>query len=430
MIYDTRASPFLVLDAPFTRWEAVKFAFFLPLLPLKIIVILIAALAVGVLNAAAVGNCDLDQPLPRWRRLGVELSSRLCTRTILAAAGFYRPRVKGREHLKQGLEQGAVVVANHVSYADAFAVVAAFCPCGITLEFTKSIPLLGPGIRALQNIYVSSDGASEAGGAARAVAERAERSAEFGVPVIVFPEGTLSDGKGLLKFKTGAFAAGRPVVPLVIRYPPSRLPLIPRGLLFGGAFDSSFSPAWGIVPMPFHLLRMLTQAYNPLELEFLPVYRPSAAERNNPQLYAQNVRLLMARALPGVAGGVDGGKGGRLYDKDDRTTMMALERAGVRTSWDGTRVEIDATVPTADPAALGADGRIDLGPHLAALAAEAEAKRARRAQREAGAAAMASAAKLAAEASKVGGAGGKGGAGGGGGSGSSSSVATTTKKAA
>jgi 1-acyl-sn-glycerol-3-phosphate acyltransferase len=430
MIYDTRASPFLVLDAPFTRWEAVKFCFFLPLLPLKLAVCCFFALLVGVLNAFCVGSCDLDQPLPRWRRLGVVLSSRLCTRAILAAAGFYRPRVKGREHLQQGLQQGAVVVANHVSYADAFAVVAAFCPCGITLEFTKSIPLLGPGIRALQNIYVSSDGASEAGGAARAVAERAARSGEFDVPVIVFPEGTLSDGKGLLKFKTGAFAAGRPVVPLVIRYPPSRLPLIPRGFLFRGAFDSSFSPAWGIVPMPFHLLRMLTQAYNPLELEFLPVYRPSAAERNNPQLYAQNVRLLMARALPGVPGGVDGGTGGRLYDRDDRTTMMALERAGVRTSWDGTRVEIDPSVPTADPSALGADGRIDLGLHLAALAAEAEAKRARRAQREAGAAAM----KAVAAKAVAGGAGGRGagggGAGGGGGSGSSGSATTTTKKVA
>lgn len=184
--------------------------------------------------------------------------------------------------------------------------------------------------------------------------------------------------------------------------------------------------------MPFHLLRMLTQAYNPLELEFLPVYRPSAAERNNPQLYAQNVRLLMARALPPVPGGVDGGKGGKLYDRDDRTTMMALERAGVRTSWDGTRVEIDPSVPTADPSALGADGRIDLGPHLAALAAEAEAKRARRAQREAGAAAMKAVAASGAGGKGAGGGGGGGAAGGGGGGsgGSSGSATTTTKKVA
>jgi 1-acyl-sn-glycerol-3-phosphate acyltransferase len=384
MIYDTLNSPFLELNAPFTLLELLKLLFVLPLLPLKIAVVLTASLAVGVLNALATNGCDLDHPLPRWRRRLVELSSQTCTSIILAAAGFYWPRVKGLQHLKKGLEEGAIVCSNHVSYADAFAVVGAFCPCGITLEFTKTIPLLGPGIRALQNIYVASDGTSEGGGAARAIAERAARSGEFGVPVIVFPEGTLSDGRGLLKFKTGAFATGRPVVPLVLRY---RL--------------RPFSPAWGIVPMPFHILRMLTQPRNVLEMEFLPVYHPSPAERNNPQLYAQNVRLLMARALPATPGGVDNGQGGRLYDHDDRTTMMALERAGVRTSWDSRRIEIDETVTTADPSALRSDGTIDLGPHLAALAAEAEAKRARRAQREAGAAAMAAAKAAAEVAAKV-----------------------------
>jgi len=387
MIYDTRASPFLVLDAPFTRWERVKFVCMLPLLPLKLAVILFFALAVGVLNAFFTGACDLSKPLPRWRRRGVAASSRMCTGAILATAGFLRPRVKGRDHLRQGLRDGAVVVANHVSYADAFAVVAAFCPCGITLEYTKTIPLLGPGIRALQNIYVSNDGASEQGGAARAVGDRAERSAEFDVPVIVFPEGTLSDGKGLLRFKTGAFAAGRPVVPLVMRYGRGRAAASAAPGPLGGALDASFSPAWGIVPMPFHLLRMLTQLFNPLEMEFLPVYRPSDAERASPRLYAESVRLLMARALPGVPGGVDGGRGGRLYDLDDRMSMMALERAGVRPTWDGRAVEVDASVPTADAAALGADGKIDLGPHLAALAAEAEAKRLRRGQGGAAAAA-------------------------------------------
>jgi lysophosphatidylcholine acyltransferase / lyso-PAF acetyltransferase len=406
MIYDTRQSPFIVLSDPFTRWELAKFIFLLPLLPIKLTIILFFALAVGVVNAFFTGSCDLTKPLPRWRRWGVAASSRLCTGSILRCAGFLWPRVKGREHLAQGLKEGAVVVANHVSYADAFAVVAAFCPCGITLEFTKAIPLLGPGIRALQNIYVSSDGASEQGGAARAVADRAERSAEFGVPVIVFPEGTLSDGKGLLKFKTGAFAAGRPVVPLVMRY--GRRPHPRRSALFGGALDASFSPAWGIVPMPFHLLRMLTQVFNPLEMEFLPVYRPSDAERAAPRLYAENVRLLMARALPPAPGGVDGGKGGRLYDLDDRTTMMALERAGVRPTWDGKGVRVDARVPTADPSALGADGKIDLGPHLAALAAEAEAKRLRRAQRDASAAAAKAGADVVAAAGAAAAAGGAG----------------------
>jgi hypothetical protein len=41
-------------------------------------------------------------------------------------------------------------VFNHVSYCDAFAIVWALCPAGLTFAFTKEIPLLGRGINALQ----------------------------------------------------------------------------------------------------------------------------------------------------------------------------------------------------------------------------------------------------------------------------------------
>ena len=37
-------------------------------------------------------------------------------------------------------------------------------------------------------------------------------------PFVVAPEGTLSHGRCLLTFKTGAFVAGLPVVPILYRY--------------------------------------------------------------------------------------------------------------------------------------------------------------------------------------------------------------------
>jgi lysophosphatidylcholine acyltransferase/lyso-PAF acetyltransferase len=52
----------------------------------------------------------------------------------------------------------------------------------------------------------------------------------------VAPEGTLSNGRCLLTFKTGAFVAGTPVVPILLRY---RL--------------KPHNPAWTIVnPMWWH----------------------------------------------------------------------------------------------------------------------------------------------------------------------------------
>lgn len=43
------------------------------------------------------------------------------------------------------------------SCADAFVVVWAFCAAGVTFEFSRNLPILGYGVRALQNLYVPSD---------------------------------------------------------------------------------------------------------------------------------------------------------------------------------------------------------------------------------------------------------------------------------
>merc|ERR1712110_1089287 len=37
-------------------------------------------------------------------------------------------------------------------------------------------------------------------------------------PLLVFPEGTTSNGKGLLEFRKGAFVAGKPIRPVLIKY--------------------------------------------------------------------------------------------------------------------------------------------------------------------------------------------------------------------
>jgi len=39
-------------------------------------------------------------------------------------------------------------------HADAFVVVWAFCFAGLTFHFTKDLPVLGYGVRALQNLYL------------------------------------------------------------------------------------------------------------------------------------------------------------------------------------------------------------------------------------------------------------------------------------
>ena len=102
--------------------------------------------------------------------------------------------------------------------------------------------------------------------------------------LLIFPEGTTTNGDGLLSFRSGAFRPGRPVQPACVRYP--------RG---AGAADPSWvsdGPAFAGVASA--LMRTLA---NRAVVTFLPPYFPSAAERADPELYAANVQAAIAAAL-------------------------------------------------------------------------------------------------------------------------------------
>ncbi|GBF97219.1 lysophosphatidylcholine acyltransferase [Raphidocelis subcapitata] len=331
VLYDTYNSPFIELQTPLTAWEIVKIVIMLPTIPFRILFIACCVFGVAVCNTIAIWGCDLERPLPRWRRRLVELSSQGFCGAIMRGAGFWCPRVKGLEHWEEGKRAGAIGVFNHVSYIDAFAIVWALCPAGLTFEFTRHIPVLGRGIMALQNIYLPK---KAAGGSMVEALRR--RSATPGMPpFVIAPEGTLSQGRCLLTFKTGAFVPGLPVVPVLFRY---KL--------------TGHNPGWGVINPKLHLLRLMCQLYNHVTVECLPVYHPSPEEEEDPQLYAANVRRLMAAAL-----------GVPMVDQD-RAISQALEAARVRPSLDGRRV-------VAPPGVLDAEGRVDLGPWLA----KQEAKR-------------------------------------------------------
>ena len=73
---------------------------------------------------------------------------------------------------------------------------------------------------------------------------------------IIAPEGTTKHRHCLLTFARGAFAAGQPVMPVLLKYR-----------------SAHFNLGWGIVYTPWHFFRMCQQYINHLEL--LPVYKPS-----------------------------------------------------------------------------------------------------------------------------------------------------------
>eukprot|EP00002_Diphylleia_rotans_P023161 TRINITY_DN4551_c0_g4_i3.p1 TRINITY_DN4551_c0_g4~~TRINITY_DN4551_c0_g4_i3.p1 ORF type:complete len:190 (+),score=30.54 TRINITY_DN4551_c0_g4_i3:611-1180(+) len=97
-------------------------------------------------------------------------------------------------------------------------------------------------------------------------------------PIVIFPEGTTSNGKALIQFRKGAFLGGVPVTPIILKY----------------SFSTT-NPSDVCTNLGPHVIRMILEPSNHLEVTFLPTYYPSEQEREDPILYTANVRSEMAR---------------------------------------------------------------------------------------------------------------------------------------
>ncbi len=141
---------------------------------------------------------------------------RLWCRTVLALSGC-DVRTEGREHL---IGSGpAVLVANHSSYVDVVALLAAL-PADFRFVAKRELlhtPLVGSVIRKTGHLTVER----AAGSQSVADAKRVTAALRSGASVLVFPEGTFVRTPGLLPFRLGAFKSavetGCPVIPITIR---------------------------------------------------------------------------------------------------------------------------------------------------------------------------------------------------------------------
>jgi lyso-ornithine lipid O-acyltransferase len=114
-------------------------------------------------------------------------------------------------------ERGAVI-SNHLSYLD-IVVYAAVHPCVfVSKAEIKSWPVVGWMTTMSGTVYVERGH----GGSAMKAREGMQAAVDAGLPVVFFPEGTTSNGSGLLKFHSGLLAqaidGGAPVTAACIRY--------------------------------------------------------------------------------------------------------------------------------------------------------------------------------------------------------------------
>ncbi|KAJ1529498.1 hypothetical protein ONE63_006271 [Megalurothrips usitatus] len=266
-----------------STYDKIKTALFtvtvLPLRVVAIAVLLVLAWLLAYIGLIGVTEEDLrTKPMTGWRK---DTRSALCflMRGLFAAGGFHRVHVKGRQ---AGAKEAPVLaVAPHSSYFDALPVVCLGAPSVVAKGETGYLPFFGKLINYTQPVYVWREDPNSRQKSIKEIVQRATSPLDW-PQVLIFPEGTCTNRSCLITFKHGAFYPGVPIQPVCIRYP-NKLDTVTWTWEGPGALKL--------------LWMTLTQPHSSCEIEFLPVYVPSEEEKNNPKLYAENVRHLMAKAL-------------------------------------------------------------------------------------------------------------------------------------
>ncbi|XP_056298348.1 lysophospholipid acyltransferase LPCAT4 isoform X2 [Pseudoliparis swirei] len=231
------------------------------------------------LRLAGLSEEDRARPVEGWRRWLLHPVMKLLSRSVFFFLGFLWVEVKGRRaDLK---EAPVLVVAPHSTYLDMVVLVPTELPTVVSRSENTGLPIIGALLEFNQSVMVSR---TDPESRKKAVAQVTERLTSDGYwpQMLMFPEGTTTNGRALIKFKPGAFLAGLPIQPVLLRYP-NKLDTV-RWTHEGTSWKEA-------------LWHTASQLYTNVTVEFLPVYTPSQEEKDDPGLYADNVQKLMAMAL-------------------------------------------------------------------------------------------------------------------------------------
>nr|XP_033781350.1 lysophospholipid acyltransferase LPCAT4 [Geotrypetes seraphini] len=232
----------------------------------------------AVLRVVGLTEEELRQPITHRRRF-FHHAIHILSRSMFFVTGFYRIKIKGR--MASSLEAPILLAAPHSTFFDTLVLVPCNLPSVVSRVENLSIPVIGALFRFNQSILVSRHDPTSRKKVVEEVKRRATSRGEW-PQVLFYPEGTTANGKVLLKFKPGAFIAGVPVQPILIRYP-NKMPATTWTWKGNGVFKV--------------LWLSMSQLYLNVEVEFMPVYHPNEAEKADPALYASRVQRVMSGAL-------------------------------------------------------------------------------------------------------------------------------------
>ncbi|KAF4709390.1 Lysophosphatidylcholine acyltransferase 2, partial [Perkinsus olseni] len=202
-----------------------------------------------------------------------------------------------------------VIVADHISFVEVLYLLSVYLPAFVGKFPLKKAPLIGDCMRYLDCIFVN-----------RLVGKKSTPTTELLKahvvspedlrPLLLFPEGTTSNGTALITFHTGAFCLGKTVLPVAVWYP---------DFVRGRMFD----PHWSYGSIITFVIGMMAQPYTKMHVHVMAPVTPKQGE--NPQDFSERVRSLLGKEI-GIPL-IDG-------DYKDKVRLKRLVAAGLLTSND------------------------------------------------------------------------------------------------
>jgi 1-acyl-sn-glycerol-3-phosphate acyltransferase len=209
------------------------------------------------------------------------------------------------------LRSARVIVSNHLSQADSwpFRVLTPIA-CVIRetyLGTSRWLPVAKLTTAAFDPIYVPTPGSRgeaeerAARAATKAAVERHVRDAAS-KPLLYFPEGSITNGRGLMRFSAFVFGLDVPVTPVAVS--------------FWEPWPLALDTVWS--PLHWNLLRMAYQPCHVVELAVLPTLTARAGEE--PPAFAERTATDLANEL-GIAATPH-------TTEEKRAAMKKLKKAG------------------------------------------------------------------------------------------------------
>lgn len=206
--------------------------------------------------ACLVVTAILLPPYLLTRRLNKPVYKAIAMRWHRCICRIFGIKVEMRGQLATANGHGVLIAANHVSWLDIL-VLASIAPVSfVAKEEVKGWPIFGALAKWQDSVFVDRNIRASAGQQAAEI----NRRLEAGDNIVLFPEGTTSDGNFILPFKStlfGAIGVGGNVLESPIQ--PVSIAYVKQFGLPMGRFERQVAAWPGDVEMGPHLLRILRE---------------------------------------------------------------------------------------------------------------------------------------------------------------------------